>query len=91
VEAVLGVWRPNPFADETRLALDLAGAGRIDLTLYALDGRPVRTLRAESADPDSQVVAWDGRDGAGRPAPSGVYFARLKSGGIELPSLVLVR
>ena len=29
---------------------------------------------------ESFVVAWDGRDAAGRKAPAGVYFARAATG-----------
>ena len=91
VEGVPGAWRPTPFAGETRLVLDLPSAGAIELVLYTVDGRSVRTLRAEAAPPDSQVVVWDGRDDSGRALPSGMYFPRLKSGGRKLLPLLLVR
>jgi hypothetical protein len=52
--------------------------GRARLELYDAAGRLVREL----ADADGAVerrTAWDGRDGAGRTAPPGVYFALLST------------
>jgi subtilisin family serine protease len=63
---------PNPFALVTRLG----GEPRDTIDLFDVRGRRVRTLRAS---PDGTVV-WDGRDGAGRPLPAGLYLARAGSG-----------
>jgi flagellar hook assembly protein FlgD len=58
----------------------LAAAGRVRLSIYDAAGRHVRTLvdRAEAAGEHS--IVFDGRDGAGSPLASGVYFYRLNAG-----------
>jgi hypothetical protein len=43
-------------------------------------GRLVRALVREELPPGRFQVAWDGRDGSGRPVPSGVYLLRLEAG-----------
>ena len=46
-------------------------------------GREVAVLVDGPRPAGSQQVSWDGRDAAGRPVSSGVYFARLTAGGFR--------
>jgi hypothetical protein len=75
----LGAARPNPFEAGTRISFEIAGTGRqrVQLAVYDVNGRRVRTLVAEELAPGSFEAAWDGRDAAGRRVGAGVYFARL--------------
>ena len=52
----------------------------VDLSVYDVRGRLVRTLShgVMAAGPNETV--WDGRDAQGRRVASGVYFYRLKAG-----------
>ncbi|MFH1278078.1 MAG: endonuclease/exonuclease/phosphatase family protein [Candidatus Eisenbacteria bacterium] len=80
---------PNPFNPATTIRFSLPGAGAGALVVYDLRGREVRRLLSgiPAGAPDEAV--WDGR---GREVPSGVYFARVSSGGAaESVRLVLVR
>lgn len=58
---------PNPF----RGALDVVAASHGRVGVYDAGGRLVRAL--ESRDGRAR---WDGRDGAGRDTPPGLYFVR---------------
>lgn len=81
----LGAARPNPFNPSTTIAFTLGAAGRTTLSVYAVDGRLVRTLVDESRAAGPQQVVWNGRDDAGRAAASGTYLYRLKGAdGVEL-------
>jgi trimeric autotransporter adhesin len=73
--------RPNPFNPRTTFALALPQPGRARLTI--LDARGREVARPFDADLPAGVreVVWDGCDAQGRALPSGVYFARLDSGG----------
>ena len=83
---------PNPFNSETVLRFGLPRVQRVTLTIYDVLGRPVQTLAEEPLEPGSYTVTWNGRDAAGRPAASGVYFARLRAGESVLAQrLTLVR
>ena len=53
---------------------------RVRLGICDLRGRLVRTLVNERKEPGDYFVLWDGRDGAGRPVPSGVYLYRMEGG-----------
>lgn len=75
--------QPNPFSPETRIEFDLPRAGRVELKVYAVRGRLVRTLVEDRRAAGSHSVRWDGRDEAGRKVASGVYFYNLAAPGIN--------
>ncbi|MEN8006205.1 MAG: FlgD immunoglobulin-like domain containing protein [Candidatus Krumholzibacteriota bacterium] len=72
---------PNPFSSETRIGYATGRPGFIDLSVYDLRGRRVRTLFGDAVDSGDHVARWDGRDRQGNPLAAGVYFVRLRSGG----------
>ncbi|MFM8560426.1 MAG: cytochrome c peroxidase, partial [bacterium] len=73
--------RPTPFRASTVIAYEVFAAERVDLVVYDAMGRTVRTLVNDAVQlPGAYTITWDGRDDAGRAAPSGVYFYRLRSG-----------
>ncbi len=69
---------PNPFNPRTTLSFDLESAGLLRLEVFDLQGRLLRVLAEGKLSAGSHQRRWDGRDAAGRPLPSGVYFARLQ-------------
>ncbi len=71
---------PNPTTGATRIHYTLPRGGPVELAIYDVSGRRVRTLVDGVHPAGSYEAAWDGRDDAGlRPAP-GVYLYRLTSG-----------
>lgn len=72
----LQAW-PNPFNPRVSLAMEVPTTGSVRLELYDLRGRLVAQLFDGILPEGRHQVTWDGKDAAGRPAPSGVYFARL--------------
>jgi flagellar hook assembly protein FlgD len=49
----------------------------VDLAVYAVDGRRVRTLVQEDREPGEYEAVWDGRDDAGNATGTGIYYIRL--------------
>jgi hypothetical protein len=70
---------PNPFRQSATLTFSIARGGRVDLAVYSVDGRRVRTLVRESREPGEYRAVWDGRDDGGNPIAVGVYYARLET------------
>jgi hypothetical protein len=70
---------PNPFNSETVIAFTLPIEGKVELSLYNLDGQHVATLARGSRQAGSHTVRWDGRDDQGQRLASGVYLYRMKS------------
>ena len=69
--------QPNPAHGRGVLRFTLARAGDARLELLDAAGRRVRTLASGARAAGAYELVWDGRDGAGRNAPAGLYWARL--------------
>jgi aminopeptidase N len=61
--------------------------GRFGLKIYDLLGREIRTVWDGPLPP--RTISWNGKDDSNRDVPSGVYIARLKSGGSEIKRRVV--
>lgn len=84
---------PNPFKPETVIQYTLTDPGPVQLRVYSIAGELVRTLVDEYHDgADTYAVSWDGVDDFGRTVASGIYLARLESGGrVETKRMVLAQ
>jgi hypothetical protein len=73
--------RPNPFSALTAIRYDLPEAAHVDITIYDVSGRVVRSLLDERlTEPGYHTACWDGRNTEGRRVAPGVYFCRLSTG-----------
>ncbi|MCH7575760.1 MAG: T9SS type A sorting domain-containing protein [Candidatus Marinimicrobia bacterium] len=74
----LSVNYPNPFNNRTTIKYALPVTANVSLEIYDLAGRNVRQLFNDSRHVTGEyTAAWDGKDGAARDLPSGIYIARL--------------
>ena len=71
---------PNPFNPETVIQYTVPVKSRVSLTVYDILGRRISTLVDGTTDPGTYSVRWDGTDGSGNSAGSGIYICRLESG-----------
>lgn len=71
---------PNPFNPQTKIMFNLPEAVNVQLVVYTLDGRRIRTLLDETQPAGNHEVIWDGRDDGGRQMASGSYVYRLDAG-----------
>lgn len=72
--------QPNPFNPRTLIRFSLAREGRVELAVYDVSGRQVRTLVDGEAAAGLNTVEWDGTDDAGHKIGSGVYWTQMKFG-----------
>lgn len=83
---------PNPFNPETSVRFDLPQAGPVRVRVYDVAGRLVRDLLRQTLPAGAHVLAWDGRDDAGRPVASGLYHCRLEAAGaVRSRKMLLLR
>jgi hypothetical protein len=75
---------PNPASDQTMLSFALSEAGLVQLAVYDMEGRLVRTVTAGRMEAGEHQVRFDLRDGGGRQISSGIYFVRLEAYGRTL-------
>lgn len=71
---------PNPFNPTTTIRFTLPVSERVALAIYAADGSLVRMLVDGVTESGAHNITWDGRDMAGNPVGSGMYFYRLTAG-----------
>jgi hypothetical protein len=91
--ALLGV-SPNPVlaAEPARITFTLSGAIPARVDVYDLAGRHVATVFDTKGHEGRNEAAWDLRDDSGRAVAAGVYFYRLRAGGLTFSKrLVVVR
>ncbi len=72
--------RPNPARASATLRFGLPRESHVSLAVYDAGGRVIHELTSGRWSAGEHVIAWDLRDGAGRAAEGGVYFARLRAG-----------
>jgi hypothetical protein len=71
---------PNPASGPIEILYRVPFDRPMDLTIYDLSGRRVRSLVAGRQPVGVQSASWDRRDDSGRDVAAGTYFARLTSG-----------
>ena len=74
---------PNPFNPETVISYQLSVVSDVELSIFDLLGRKVRTLVQQPRPAGSHAVRWDGRDAHGRALASGVYVCYLSAGDFQ--------
>ncbi len=72
---------PNPSGGEPVLRFTLPAPAHVEIGIYDLAGRLVRTLPGADLASGSHMMIWDGTDASGRSAAAGAYYARLSAGG----------
>jgi len=68
---------PNPFNPSTNIKFSLPRTENVQLSVYDVKGRMVRTLVNGSEEAGEHTVMWDGKDSGGNSVSSGTYFYRL--------------
>jgi len=85
---------PNPFSQKagarTTIVYELPQRGRVEIAVFDLAGRTVRTLFAAETIAGRHEVHWDGRDATGRAVSAGVYFYRMQAGKISRAQKLVV-
>ncbi|MBN1541406.1 T9SS type A sorting domain-containing protein [candidate division KSB1 bacterium] len=65
---------PNPFNSSTSIHFDLKNADTIQLHVYDLSGKNVRTIFSGYCSAGTKQMSWNGTDAENRPVPSGIYW-----------------
>jgi hypothetical protein len=71
---------PNPVNPGAWVEFELPDARRLQLAVYAANGRRIRVLAAAAFAAGRHRAYWDGHDDAGRACASGVYWVHLDAG-----------
>jgi hypothetical protein len=84
--------QPNPFNPEATISFTLPQAMRVSMRIYDVEGRLVKTLLDENLPAGDHRLTWDGHDGMGQMAASGIYFLRTATPqGVSTQKLLLLK
>ncbi|UCE65425.1 MAG: S8 family serine peptidase, partial [Candidatus Zixiibacteriota bacterium] len=75
---------PNPFNPGTEIGFALPEKSDVNLTIYDLLGRRVRTLISAELDAGYHTIAWNGDDSSGKSVSSGIYFYKIEAGDFRM-------
>ncbi len=69
---------PNPAKEKVTLDFSLEESAFVNLFIYDLRGNLIQKLVQKKMGRGEHSIIWDGKNEAGNPVPSGVYFYSLK-------------
>lgn len=81
LEYALGAGAPNPAATRSRIDYAMPVDGLVNLAVYDVGGRRVRSLVSGTQAAGVHATAWDLRDETGALVRAGVYYYRLEVAG----------
>ena len=88
----LGWAHPNPFNPVVQIPYALKTAMNVEIEVFDVSGRLVRTLVHERKDRGRYVAFWDGVGNRGAPAATAVYFVRMRAGRVvQTQKIVLLK
>jgi len=83
---------PNPFNPTIQIKFGLPERAGVEIDIFDVRGRRVRSLVREEIGPGYHVRVWNGIDDNGVPAASAVYFLRMRASQfVESRKIVLIR
>jgi hypothetical protein len=83
---------PNPFNPVTTLRYDLPENSLVNIIIYDLLGREVRTLVNTTQDAGFKSVIWNATNDYGKPVSAGVYLYQIQAGEfVQTKKMVLLK
>ena len=70
---------PNPFNPSTTIAYSLPEKSSVEITIFNLQGREIKSFAMGAQSPGVQHIIWNGTDERGSSISSGVYIYRVRA------------
>jgi hypothetical protein len=71
---------PNPFNSHCTIKINVLKGEKVNLTIYDVTGRRVRSLVNGNVSPGHHEIPWDGKNHLGKNSASGIYIVNLIQG-----------
>ena len=83
---------PNPFNPVTTLRYDLPNSGFVNITVYDMLGKKVKTLINQTQETGYKSVIWNATNNYGRSVSAGIYLYQIQAGKyISTKKMVLLK
>jgi len=73
---------PNPFNPITKIGFGVPEISTVNIIIYDIMGRQIKTLLNNEMEPGYQVVIWNGTNQQSKPVSSGMYFVVMEGQGL---------
>ena len=71
---------PNPFNAVTKLQYAIPKNSHVEIIIYDMLGREVKTLINQTQDAGNRSVIWDATNDYGKPVSTGIYLYQIQAG-----------
>ena len=83
---------PNPFNPTTKIRYDLPEDAVVDIAVYDMMGRLIKTLASVQQKAGYHALQWDATNDFGQTVPAGVYMCTIQAGDrIQTNKMVLLK
>ena len=83
---------PNPFSQQTSLSFNLEKEGSVMVNIMDVNGKVIKTFAQSTFYAGEHSLVWDGKNDAGSPVKSGIYFYQVNiDGAVRSGKLILNR
>lgn len=69
---------PNPFNPTTSIEYEIPTKGMVEIKIFNINGRLIKTINQEHEKPGSYITKWDGKNNFGNFVASGVYLYQAR-------------
>jgi photosystem II stability/assembly factor-like uncharacterized protein len=70
---------PNPFNPSTTISYDLSSESRVELNIYDITGKTVKSFFCGFQNAGNHKIIWDGKNNYGENLSSGIYLSNFKA------------
>jgi flagellar hook assembly protein FlgD len=92
VEFTLSQNYPNPFNPTTTLKYDLPEDAMVNITIYDMMGRVVKTMVNTQQNAGYKSIQWNATNNAGQPVSAGLYLYTIEAGAFrQTKKMVLLK
>lgn len=81
---------PNPFNRRTTVKYSVSELGPVEVVIYDILGKRIKTLASGRHRPGVYEVSWDGTDNNGTPVPGGMYICQMNARNFSAHKKVLL-
>lgn len=84
---------PNPFNPSTSIEFDIPKISQIQLSIFDLNGKLVKTLIDRTMTAGVHTIIWSGHNLNGQPMPTGIYLCKMlaENGAVSTYKLALIK
>lgn len=83
---------PNPFNPSTTINYEIPGTTNVQIKIYDINGRLIKTLVNEIKDAGGHSIDWDGKNDIGMAVATGTYLYQVQLGNnIQAKKMLLLK